>query len=182
VLPETKPDKTDGHVDSIFATNAFNDKISCDIASKLSKELCYPFLLLLPGKHSLCRRVCMIAPLSRQTLPPGLRAPPQPSSCTMMRVRWISSRSNWTAAAALADATSGASTWPRISPFVAKQDDAPTALHPAGELLGAVFLAGTAGLHGANLRGRSEESSHHLNAKTVNISLVQLAVEPTAHG
>ena len=66
--------------------------------------------------------------------------------------------------------------------LVAKQDDAPTALHPAGELLGAVFLAGTAGLHGANLRGRSEESSHHLNAKTVNISLVQLAVEPTAHG
>ena len=35
---------------------------------------------------------------------------PQPSSCTMIRLRWISSSSNWTTAAALADATSGAST------------------------------------------------------------------------
>ena len=34
----------------------------------------------------------------------------------MIRLRWISSRSNWTAAAALADATSDASTSPRISP------------------------------------------------------------------
>ena len=36
----------------------------------------------------------------------------------MMRLRWISSRSNWTAAAALADATSEASTSPRISPLL----------------------------------------------------------------
>src|SRR4029079_6845073 len=40
----------------------------------------------------------------------------QPSSCTMIRLRWISSSPNWTAAA-LADATSGASTSPRISPL-----------------------------------------------------------------
>ncbi|MGB9051458.1 MAG: ABC transporter substrate-binding protein [Pseudolabrys sp.] len=43
---------------------------------------------------------------------------PQPSSCTMIRLRWISSKSNWTAAAALAAATSGASTSPRISPLL----------------------------------------------------------------
>jgi hypothetical protein len=35
----------------------------------------------------------------------------------MIWLRWISSRSNWTTAAALADATSGASTVPRISPL-----------------------------------------------------------------
>jgi hypothetical protein len=40
-------------------------------------------------------------------------------------------QSNWTAAAALAAATSGASTVPRIS----------AAFHPAGELGGGVFLA-----------------------------------------
>ena len=33
----------------------------------------------------------------------GHRSRAQPSSCTMIRLRWISSRSNWTAAAALAD-------------------------------------------------------------------------------
>ena len=69
----------------------------------------------------------------------------------MIRLRWISSRPNWTAAAALADATSGASTVPRISPLCAQQDDAPAALHPAGELGGAVFLAGAAGRHGENI-------------------------------
>ena len=49
--------------------------------------------------------------------PSLLPAPPQPSSCTMIRSRWTSSRPNWIAAAALADATSGASTVPRISPL-----------------------------------------------------------------
>jgi hypothetical protein len=33
----------------------------------------------------------------------------------------------------------------------AQQDDAPAAFHPAGELGGAVFLAGSAGPHGENL-------------------------------
>ena len=64
----------------------------------------------------------------------------------MIRLRWISSRSNWTAAAALTAATSGASTVPRISPLW-QQDNAPAALHPAGELRGAVYLAGAAGRH-----------------------------------
>src|SRR5258705_131375 len=35
----------------------------------------------------------------------------------MIRLRWISSKSNWTAAAALAAATSGASTVPRTQPL-----------------------------------------------------------------
>ena len=63
----------------------------------------------------------------------------------MIRLRWISSKLNWTAAAALALATSGASTIPENFTLAAKQDDAPAALHPAGELGGGVFLAGTAG-------------------------------------
>ena len=42
----------------------------------------------------------------------------------------------------------GPSTSPRISPLFAQQHDAPAALHPAGELRGAVFLAGAAGWHG----------------------------------
>ena len=41
----------------------------------------------------------------------------QASSCTMIRLRWISSKSNWIAATALAAATSGASTVPSISPL-----------------------------------------------------------------
>src|SRR6185369_1290273 len=35
--------------------------------------------------------------------------------------------------------------------LAAQQDDAPAALHPAGELRGAVFLAGAAGRHGENI-------------------------------
>ena len=35
----------------------------------------------------------------------------------MIRLRWTSSRLNWTAAAALADATSGGFDLPRISPL-----------------------------------------------------------------
>ena len=69
----------------------------------------------------------------------------------MIRLRWISSRSNWTAAAALADATSDASTVAEDFALAAKQDDAPAALHPAGELGGAVFLAGAAGRHGGTI-------------------------------
>ena len=54
----------------------------------------------------------------------------------MIQLRWISSRSNWTAAAAFAASA---------FTLAAKQDDAPAAFHPAGELGGAVFLAGAAG-------------------------------------
>jgi hypothetical protein len=65
----------------------------------------------------------------------------------MIRLRWTSSKSNWTAAAALAATRSGAFDRTEDFPLVAKQDDAPAALHPAGELGGAVFLAGAAGRH-----------------------------------
>jgi hypothetical protein len=43
-------------------------------------------------------------------------------------------------------------------PLVTKQNDAPAALHPAGELRGTVFL-GAEGWHPANLGGRRGESS-----------------------
>ena len=66
----------------------------------------------------------------------------------MIRLRWISSRPNWTAAAALADATSGRLDRTEDFALVAQQHDAPAALHPTGELGGAVFLAGAAGHSG----------------------------------
>jgi hypothetical protein len=45
--------------------------------------------------------------------------------------------------------------------LVAKQDDAPAALHPPGKLRGAVFLGGATGGHAANLGGRGEESNRN---------------------
>src|SRR6185436_18830340 len=44
--------------------------------------------------------------------------------------------------------------------LAAKQDDAPAALHPTGELRWAVFL-GAAGRHAANLGGGREESNRN---------------------
>ena len=70
-----------------------------------------PGSLAHPGGRC-CARQC-----SRIGAPAVAPAVAQPSSCTMIRLRWISSRSNWTAAAALAAATSGASTSPKISPL-----------------------------------------------------------------
>ena len=58
----------------------------------------------------------------------------------MIRLRWISSRSNWTAAAALAAATSGASTVTEDFTLGAQQDDAPAALHPPASSL--VLISG----------------------------------------
>ena len=78
----------------------------------------------------------------------------------MMRLRWISSKSNWTAAAALADATSEGFDLAEDFTLAAKQDDAPAALHPGGELRWAVFL-GAAGRHAANLGGRCGKSSRN---------------------
>ena len=69
----------------------------------------------------------------------------QPSSCTMIRLRWISSSSNRFTAAALADAASVASTCPRFHPW-REVGRAPAPFHPPGEFLGAVFL-GTGGWH-----------------------------------
>jgi hypothetical protein len=63
----------------------------------------------------------------------------QPSSCTVIRLRWISSSSNYATAAALADAAAGASTRPRISPLL--REDGATGAHPAGySLAGLSFL------------------------------------------
>ena len=52
---------------------------------------------------------------------------------------------------ALADATSGGFDRAEDFALVPQQDDAPAALYAAGELGGAVFLAGSAGRHGENI-------------------------------
>ena len=69
----------------------------------------------------------------------------------MIRLRWTSSRLNWTAAAALADATSDGFDLAEDFTLVTQQDDAPAAFHPAGELCGAVFFAGSAGHNNENM-------------------------------
>ena len=68
----------------------------------------------------------------------------------MIRLRWISSRPNLTAAAAFRCHIGG---FDRAEDFalVPQQHDAPATLHPAGELGWAVFLAGAAGRHGENI-------------------------------
>jgi hypothetical protein len=69
----------------------------------------------------------------------------------MIRLRWTSSRSNWTAAAASAVATSGASTSPRISPLLRSRTTRQRRLIRPASFAGLSFLLERRGVIAANI-------------------------------